>query len=197
MEQKALKEKYMDIIVHEVWPNSPDMQAYARRKVGYIVELDNGDIYEIEKPRIEKDFCFGYGYCGISTQEEYEAAASMSDKAETDQNYFLRENLRGIDEWIADLESPDVYAYKFVHYTGQPEGSKLKGIRLVGYLSQTPEYSPHMYHNLKDLAELTQEERKALADGYREVRKAFEKRLNTYLKKYGLSKVRSWTYLSD
>ena len=30
-----------------------------------------------------------------------------------------------------------------------------------------------------------------------EVKKAFIKRLNTYLKKYGLSKLHTWTYLVD
>ena len=64
-------------------------------------------------------------------------------------------------------------------------------------LGNNPEYAPGYWSNLRDLEMLTKEERQELVKGYEEVRKAFIKRLNTYLKRYGLSKVRTWTYLSD
>ena len=44
---------------------------------------------------------------------------------------------------------------------------------------------------------LTPEEIERVKAGYQEVRQQFVKRLNTYLKKYGLSKLHTWTYLSD
>ena len=50
--QKELKEKYMDIIRAEVWQNSERMQEYARKECEYVVELSNGNIIDIEKPRI-------------------------------------------------------------------------------------------------------------------------------------------------
>lgn len=36
-----------------------------------------------------------------------------------------------------------------------------------------------------------------LIDGYKTVKTAFVKRLNTYLKRYGMSKVEAWSYLRD
>jgi hypothetical protein len=45
--------------------------------------------------------------------------------------------------------------------------------------------------------QLTQDEINRIIEGFQEVKKAFTKRLNTYLKRYGLTKVHSWTYLSD
>ena len=57
-DQKTLKALYMDIISNEVWPKSPDMIKYADKKAAWIVEINNGDIVEIEKPSIDKDFCF-------------------------------------------------------------------------------------------------------------------------------------------
>ena len=64
--QKELKEKYMNIIKTEVWQNSERMQEYARKECEYVVELSNGNIIDIEKPRIEKKFLFRYGnVCNI------------------------------------------------------------------------------------------------------------------------------------
>lgn len=48
--QAELIERYMDIICNEVW-TSDNMRNYARKNIGYIVELENGDIMDIEKPR--------------------------------------------------------------------------------------------------------------------------------------------------
>ena len=187
-DQKTLKEEYMDIIAREVWPKSKSMQDYARKTVAYIVELDNGEIADIDKPRIEKDFCFGHGYCGVSTEEEYKAAAAMRDKAASSMDYFLRENLKGIDGWISDLEDERNKVYKRPHYINQTADTKLKAV-CVCRAWDSPGY--------RDAVEMTKDERKAMADGYREVRQAFEKRLHTYLKTYGLSKVNTWTYLGD
>ena len=54
MNQKELKEKYMNIIKTEVWQNDEHMQEFARKECEYVVELSNGNIIDIDKPRIEK-----------------------------------------------------------------------------------------------------------------------------------------------
>ena len=61
MNQKELKEKYMNIIKAEVWQNDEHMQEYARKECEYVVELSNGNIIDIDKPRIEKKFLFRNG----------------------------------------------------------------------------------------------------------------------------------------
>lgn len=194
--QKDLKEKYMQIIREEVWKGSSSMQKYAEKNAAYIVPLANGDITDIDKPRIETSFCFGYGQNGVSTEEDYRAAADTMKYADTHKEYFMKENLKGIDEMITDLSDPNTKVYKHLHYCGQESGSKLKGITLAGW-AHSAEYEPWRYSNLKDFEEVSQEERNALITGYQEVRKAFEKRLHTYLKRYGLSKLKTWTYLVD
>jgi len=45
--------------------------------------------------------------------------------------------------------------------------------------------------------EMTADERKAIIKGLRWGRAQFEKRLNTYLKRYGVSKIHTWTYWAD
>lgn len=194
-DQDALKKAYMDIICNEVW-TSPRMQEYARKNAAYIVPLDNGDITDIDKPRIHTDFCFGYGYCGISTQEDMDRAYNAEQTARTDTDYFIRENMAHIDAWIEALTDDHYYFYKYTAYTGQPDNSHLKHISYCK-LGDTPEYNPGQWSNLRSVEKLTDSEKAALLTGYQEVKKAFMKRLNTYLKRYGLSKLNTWTYLSD
>ena len=69
MTQKELKEMYMSIIKTEVWEDE-HMQNFAKKKCAYVVQFSNGDITDIEKPSIKKDFCFGTGSYGTCTNEE-------------------------------------------------------------------------------------------------------------------------------
>lgn len=193
--QKELKQKYMDIIAREVW-QSPRMIEHSRKTAEYIVPLDNGDITDIDKPRIKTSFCFGYGYCGISTEEDYQRASEAEENARTNEQYFIDENMKSINGWIEALQSDKYYFYKFVKYTGQPDNSNLKGITYCR-LGDTPQYNPGNWTNLRSLEALSENEKTALLTGYQEVKKSFMKRLNTYLKKYGLTKLNTWTFLSD
>lgn len=195
--QAELIDRYMDIICKEVW-TSENMRNYARKNIGYIVELDNGDIMDIEKPRIETSFCFGFGMYGIDPNGEGQERASKAEQtARTDSSYFISENLKGLDSMIEALKDKETYYfYKYLHYSGQESGSHLKAISYCR-LGNTPEYEPWRWSNLRDFEEITDKERESILKGYEEVKKAFIKRLNTYLKRYGLSKLNTWTYLVD
>lgn len=195
--QKELTERYMSIICADVWKDQ-HMQEYARKSLGYVVELANGDITDIDKPRIETSFCFGFGMYGIDPNGEgQERASKMEHHARTDQTYFINENLKDINSMIEALKDSDKYTfYKYLHYYGQPDGSKLKAVSYCRYFDRV-EHNPGRWSNCRELEELTEEERAALLAGYEEVKKAFVKRLNTYLKRYGLSKLNTWTYLVD
>lgn len=194
--QKELKEKYMNIICAEVWKDSKHMQDYARKECAYVVELENGDITTIDKPRIEKNFCFGAGMYATASEEEMNRAEDMVAKSQTDFEYFRKENMKDIDEIIEKLQDKSYKTYKFICYYGQKTGSKLKDFS-VCRLCDSPEYNPGRWSRNTDLEELTEDERKSLIAGYEEVKKQFNKRINTYLKKYGLSKVHAWSYICD
>lgn len=193
MTQKELKELYQKEAT-EYWKNQK-MIDYCMKKAAYIVELEDGEYTIIDKPSIETSFCFGYGYCGMSTEDDWKGAANMAEKARQDQEYFIRENLKGLDESIKTLEDSSLEAYKFIGYNGQKEDSFRRSFRIVEPW-HNPEYEPWAW-NMPKVKRMSDQERQALLEGYQEVRKAFIKRLNTYLKRYGLTKVRSWTYLSD
>ena len=197
--QKELKEKYMNIIKTEVWQNDEHMQEYARKECEYVVELSNGNIIDIEKPRIEKNFCFGMGMYATYTQEEFEAAEELADNARKNVDYFISENMKQITDKIYYLKEAlenKREVYTFVHYSGQPADSELVTYNCVR-ICDNPEYAPFRWANLQAVKKLSSEDIQAIIDGLEEVANKFMKRLNTYLKRYGLEKLNVWTYCRD
>ena len=197
--QKELKEKYMTIIKKEVWPTSERMQEYARKECEYVVEFSNGNIIDIEKPTIQKNFCFGFGMYATYTDEELQRAEGMADKAKTDVNYFISENMKPILEKIEALKKcleGKKECYTYIHYSGQPATSDLMTYTTT-YVQDNPEWNPGRWKNLESLKKLSSDDIQLIIDGLEEVANKFLKRLNTYLKKYGLEKLNVWTYCRD
>lgn len=189
----------MNIIKTEVWQGDEHMQEYARKECAQVVELSNGNIIDIEKPRIKKDFCFGMGMYATYTEEEFEAAEGLAAKAKNDVNYFIEENMKQITEKIENLKkclSGNKECYTFIKYYGQPITSDLMGYKCVS-IGNNPEFFPIMWDRLDAVRKLSNEDIQRIIEGLEEVAKSFMKRLNTYLKKYGLEKLNVWTYCRD
>lgn len=191
--QKELKQQYAEILAADVWHKDQKMIDYCVKKAALIVELTNGDIVAIEKPEIKKNFCFGYSLSRYDT-DDFDRANEMAEHASKSTKYFLGENLKDIDNMIERLEGKcsDYYCrsrqfYLVIGYTGQPEDSKFKQLT---YRNKFDEESAGM-------TVLEGENLRRVIEGYKEVRAAFVKRLNTYLKRYGLSKVNTWSYWRD
>lgn len=186
--QKDLINEYVDLISKEVWKNDPKMVDYVRKNIGYMVQLTNGDYIEIEKPRIEKNFCFGY----MHDNESYNEAEKMSAYAKQSVDYFMEQNLSDLYKMVDLLKTEDVYTY--LHYYNCPADSKIKGFRVFRY------YADYYYLSDTEKAKYTKlddADKQLIIDGYNQVIKDFEKRLERYLKKYGLSKIHTWTYWSE
>lgn len=197
--QKELKEMYLNIINEEVWPNSPKMQDFARKQLAHVVELSDGSIIDFEKPRIQKDFCYGAGMYAVATDEEITDAENMAQLARTSESYFREKNLEDINRQIEELKKAmtgtyEVYTY--LHYIGQKSGSKLKAYSYCTF-GRNPEYMPGFWSNYRDLKKIEAGDIQTIINGLEEVKKTFEKRINTYLKRYGTTKVNSWTYICD
>lgn len=189
MTQKELKAAYEKILSTEVWPKSPDMVKFCVKKAAHIVELTNGDIIALEKPDIKKDFCFGYRDSRYDT-EEYDAANRMAAHASTSTDYFLSENLHEIDKTIEQLEGKEWNSWDYyvgIRYYSQPESSKLKTLLAFYWHDESSKKYP----------KLEGEDRARVLEGYKAVKASFEKRLHAYLKRYGLSKVNTWSYWVD
>ena len=189
MTQKELKQVYIDTVSRDVWPESQHMVDYCADKLAYVVQFEDGSIMSIDKPRIEKDFCFGYSLNNRNT-ESYDNANDMVTYAANDSDYFMEKNLGELDNMISLLDGTQQHRYQFYLITpfyGQPVTSILKGLVQCG--EDEAERRGH-----KPLSTF---DRFAVLEGYRIVREGFVKRLDTYLKKYGLSKVNTWSYWRD
>jgi len=176
-EQAALRKEYLDRVLRndrdpEYW------RPYYDKRAGHFARLTAGDIVAIDKPSIETQFCFGES--GYDYDEAQEAAAYACKS----QEYFKRENLKDLQRWIDLLdESSDDPTRVVVK-------SKGNGISSVTWCGNS-------WCLDGDMVEISDADRVILLEAYRAAYAAFEKRLDTYLKRYGLSKVHSWTYWRD
>ncbi|SFU37151.1 hypothetical protein [Butyrivibrio sp. INlla21] len=182
-EQKLLRNRYEEIL-KGCW-SSQRMIDFDMKQIGLIVPLDHDDIYVIEKPSIETSFCFGYGMYLRSNDDDEKRAFEMEHHARTDPSYFINANLEPLNRWIEDLQSNKWGWGKRIKYNGQTN-PHLVSIEAFNSWEERP-----------DLTVLTENEIQNLVAGYEEVKAQFIKRLNTYLKRYGLSKLNTWTYLRD
>ena len=81
--QKELKELYLNILKQNP-KNTTSWMKYYMDKIGYIVELEDGNLYIIEKPRIKTEFCFGeHGY---DYDDASKAAETAAETAQADAN---------------------------------------------------------------------------------------------------------------
>lgn len=156
-------------------------------------ELDDGTAFIWEKPSIEKRFCFGEsGY-------DYDEAQRMAAHARNSEEYFRRENLREFDAVIAALDGEGTGFYDHAQPYIQQESYHGAGtISLSKLVWLCPADFYRMTEQQKQRIRVPyQSELETITEGYKAERTAFEKRLNSYLKRYGLSQVKSWTYWRD
>lgn len=189
MTQKELKAHYENVLRRDVWPKDEEMINYCVKKAAHIVLFESGDFIVIEKPSIKKDFCFGYSDSHTDT-EDYDRANRMANHASKSEDYFIAANLRDITEKIERLKTNENNSRTYctgIAYYKQPESSPLKALVMVDkYID-----------DMSQLTQLTGEDLAKVIAGYEVVKAQFEKRLASYLKRYGLSKVKSWSYWRD
>lgn len=198
MTQKELKAVYTEEL-KKAWKDE-GMVKHCSKSTAYVVE-HNGELYGISKPSIQTKFCFGYGYCGITTEDEENRAGTMAHHAKTNKDYFIQENLAQVNGWIDKLKKiVEQMNYNWAEgshpvymvVTGEAYYSQSENCRLRHH-SVVNTFDGVGYGKICNDVELLEK----LIAGYEQVKVDFIKRLNTYLKRYGLSKVESWSYLSD
>lgn len=198
MTQKELKAVYTDEL-KKAW-STEDMVKHCSKNTAFVIE-HKGSLYGIEKPSIETRFCFGYGMNGISDDEDRNIAENMVDIASKNKEYFIQQNLHDINLWIDRLKEmlenmalnwAEGNYPRYLVETGKKYCSQSEDCRLRYYLVVDTFNGVNRGEICMD-AELI----KKLIAGYEQVKTEFTKRLNTYLKRYGLSKVETWSYLRD
>lgn len=200
-EEKTLQNTLKDELRTEytkVWNGRQKMIDWCVNKTDVVVKIRDKYLFTVDKPSIETDFCFGHGMYGISTDEEERGAFRMAEYARTNEAYFIEENMKQITGRINALNDSRYIALIRGHYITKSNIVDIEYFRdyygtegqLNGVIAQ--------YHEKGDIAFLMEDSDKAIImQAYEEAKQHFEKRLKTYLKRYGLSKVHSWTYLVD
>ena len=189
---EELKNKYKESLA-DAW-NTKEMREYCFKKTDYLVELSNGKIIPLERPNIKKDFCFGYGMYANYEDEELDQAEDMVKVAETNKEYFKSKNLEKIEELIKDLKQAE-YVGIYRKYYSQGNDNKLVNFSIFkdSYYMQEAKNDKR----LVDFQLLSKNDIDKVIQAYEQVRQSFIKRIDTYLKKYGTSKVNAWSYLRD
>lgn len=190
----------------KIWGADEHMTNYCTNQIATMAILPDGGIVTIEKARIEKDFCFGEsGY-------DYDEAQEAANHARTSQSYFFRKNMEAFTWYIEALEeakrtSSDRWLHiENVHYIGQTDDCHIRNISFARTSEVLEELGPSFLNELPGkqvkirgceghLA--TIEEIEAILEAYKEAAADHEKKIRSYLKRYGTSKVRAWTYWRD
>lgn len=190
----------------KAWHDSK-MIDFCTNKVAACAVLPSGEIFTVEKQHIETRFCFGEsGY-------DYDEAASMAYHAKTSAEYFKRENMAYFKRWLDDLEDAKnensncrLMIYP-TQYSGQSEDCNLRGFGFVKtsdvidacggscYLSELP--GKELTVNCRACRVATSAEIDAITEAFKTAAAAHEKKVDNYLKRYGMSKVDTWTYWRD
>ena len=188
--RKANIEKYIEELRKIKDWSSEKGYELVRKSTFDVVMLSNGYMIPIDKERIETMFCFGYGFNGVSSLEDDENASKIAEHARTDEEYFISKNMESINDKIKDLEkSPIVIVYPF-----SEEKSPIK--YYTTYKNEILLECEKCYYS-DGFEIITNEDKQKIIDVLNGCKADLEKRLKTYLKRYGLSKIQTWTYLRD
>lgn len=188
----------------KVWTDaawsSPHMADYCYKQAAELARLDNGMIVPIDKESIETQFCFGEsGY-------DYDEAQDMAHHAATSEDYFMAENMRNFRRTMEELDKHGghVFAVLFPSYG---EGNKICGLSFrrdtevleaVGGSAFLEELKGrwHDFGRCKGYV-CTDDDVLRIEAALDRATKAHEKKCRAYLKRYGMSKVQTWTYWRD
>ena len=143
------------------------------------VKLADGVVL-FDHPKIKTEFCFR------DEGPDYEFYKELGSDENLLRDYFIRENMdqNGIAE---PDENTDMYIVKYA-------GEYRPG-RVYVQFCNCPEYLNLRREDTIRIA--TDTERSLYLAELARVRKAFRKRLDTYLKRYGISKLHIWSYWAD
>lgn len=167
----------------------PGGEYRGKSAVGYMVTGD-GKIITADKPRIQTSFWFGES--GYDFQEKVELAS----KASRDQEYFKQKNIAN-----SQLTSIRLKIQAALEGNGKFFLFKTRGNQPfynASYYANDHMLRPLSASNLKTAdRQMTRAELETYKELIDAALNRFERRLNTYLKRYGLSKCSYDTYWLD
>ena len=193
-DKAMLREQYA-----KAWHEDARMVEYCVGKASGYIDI-GGTLWVMDKPSIRTDFWFG------EHTYDYDEVCERCDKASESERYFIGENLRNCPayEMLEALEGRDRWGYD-AHfkayladdaYWSQDEDCRLGHVNVLKWHVDPEEYYATR-EGMMPHRELTEDETEQVKDFLREEVEKFQKRLKTYLKRYGLSKCHYGVYWAD
>lgn len=178
---------------------NPEKQKQGLNVNDMAMMLPGGEIIVIGREEIKTEFCFGYSSCGQGPTSE-EAHKALDD-ARSNPEYFMAENLERLDCILDKLNNPGNGECRHLWIANWYTGGKNRwNLEFSDTPTDKPEWLDSREKALYDegmMRPVTSDERGLLIEFYKLTREAREKRCRTYLKRYGLTKLRCWTYWMD
>ena len=144
-----------------------------------IIKLSDGKLVVLNNPTMETSFCFGYGHFGMT----YEEALEMDRKYSTDPQMFINSNIR---KNFGKFKNPEKYELKIERaYTS--EKSRVYKI----FFKEKDTWYQSEYENVEGA------DKETILKAIENQCSKFEKKLANYVKRYGTSKLKVWTYWAD
>ena len=167
------------------------VKAHGEDCKGYYVgaiKVKDGYFVRFKKQELEKSFCFGYSDFGqgMTEEEAYEKCSNFGEKE------FKDENLARFDRKYED-ELEQLGRYEDVTLRCTERTDHAYTVCDVQDKFTTPDPEHELTLKGEDADKFREEYKNTVAS----LRAAFEKKIDSYLKRYGVSKIRKWTYWVD
>ena len=175
----------------KVWKTDEDMIRFCINNTQSLIKLSTGQLFVTDRLDIKKEFCFGYSSCGQGPSWD-ECMQNQADFRQNEADRFKEENLCGFDHYIQQLDSDGVRRPYLTSRYYQEFGAN------IVVLTWISEFDFDCGHARRDDCKLLEDcDKAAIKSAYIADKAAMEKRLDSYLKKYGTSKLKVWSYWID
>lgn len=191
-ERKERIEKYISLVNKEDIYRGYSMDEYIRTSTDDVLMIQSNDQKSyvlIEKPRI--DTYMGTGYSDIGQGPTHQEAIELSNKKQNDPSYFINKNIdrSDIKRYLDNLyKAKEGYINLYIrNYAAKlPQNSELKCLMFFNPYRddfRLKEQEPYNLIKITDKNLIDQ-----LIKAYEGALERFKKRLNSYIKRYGLEK---------
>lgn len=175
----------------KIWGNDKEMQDYCLKKTSNCVLTSFGGLVTFDKPKIETNFCFGYSGCGQG-QSFDEANEQEADFGE---EQFLTNNLADMQDALNLFEGKEKDSSESTKHLYFARKYGKSNIYSIVFLDEYDvKVNAWMYNGL---TKATEEDLQKCYAAQKQEYEKFEKRLKSYLKRYGTKKLHTWTYWAD
>lgn len=178
-DKQKVREQY-----EKVWHSKKMVDHCTDHTSGYL--MIDGIMVTFGKPSIQTDFWFG------EHTYDYDEVCETAQALSTNEQYFMDTNLKNCKAWrYIDAIENNKYGHQ-PYLRGKAYCSQDDDC-ILGYIDFQRDYET----NGKEIKKLDENEKKMLLEFCKDELAKFEKRLRTYLKRYGMSKCHFGVYWAD